>query len=133
MSARTACLTCYLMIVTVVPAASVGHAQNPAARNLPIPGANLTPEMVQTSIDRAVGFLLSNQQDDGGWSEHRDYPGGVTSLVALSLINAGLPPYHPKVAPALQYSRQKKPAKSPSVSFQTFALPVTAPRNIAAE
>ncbi len=133
MSARTACLTCYLMIVTVVPAASVGHAQNPAARNLPIPGANLTPEMVQTSIDRAVGFLLSNQQDDGGWSEHRDYPGGVTSLVALSLINAGLPPDHPKVARALQYARQKKPEKTYSVSLQTMAFCAADPRKFAAE
>jgi hypothetical protein len=128
MFARIACLTRYLMIVTVVLCASVGHSQKP-----PADGANLTPEMVQGSINRAVGYLLSNQQDDGGWSEHRDYPGGVTSLVTLALINAGLPPDHPKVARALQYLRQKSSEKTYSVSLQTMAFCAADPRKFAVE
>ncbi len=127
MFARTACLTCCFTIVTVVLNASACPGQN---RGRPIV---VTPETVQNSIDRSVAFLLSGQKDDGGWDDYPDYPGGVTSLVILALLNAGLPPDHPRVAAGLNYSRQRVPEKTYSVALQSMAFCAANPNKYAAE
>jgi hypothetical protein len=93
----------------------------------------VTPESVQSAIDRSVGFLLNGQREDGGWADYPDYPGGVTSLVVLALLNAGLPPDHPKVASGLNYSRQRVPNKTYSVALQTMAFCAADPAKYAPE
>ncbi len=127
MSLRTACLTCCFTIVTIVMNSSVCQAQNPGRRIV------VNPETVQKSIDRSVAFLLSGQKDDGGWDDYTDYPGGVTSLVVLALLNAGLPPDHPKVAAGLNYVRQRPAQKTYSVALQSMAFCAANPSKYAAE
>lgn len=125
MSPRAACLTCYITIVTILLNSPVCLAQNrPIVVN---------PETVQKSIDRSVNFLLSHQKEDGGWDEIGDYPGGVTSLVVLALLTAGLPPDHPKVVSALNYSRARVPKKTYSVALQSMAFCAANPAKFAAE
>ena len=127
MSIRTACLTYCFTIVTVVLNTSVCPGQNSPRRIV------VSPETVQNSIDRSVAFLLSGQKEDGGWDDYPDYPGGVTSLVTLALLNAGLPPDHPRVAAALNYSRQNAPEKTYSVALQSMAFCAANPTKYAAE
>ncbi len=128
MSPRAACLTCWITIVTVVLNSSVCPAQNTGGKPLVV-----SPESVQKSIDRSVNFLLSSQKDDGGWDDVNDYPGGVTSLVVLALLTAGLPPDHPKVANALNYSRQRVPKKTYTVALQSMAFCAANPTKFAAD
>lgn len=128
MSLRTACSTCCITIVTILLNAPVCPAQNRGSKQVIV-----NPETVQKSIDRSVNFLLSSQREDGGWDEVSDYPGGVTSLVVLSLLTAGLPPDHPKVASGLNYSRQRVPRKTYSVSLQSMAFCAANPTKYAAE
>ena len=127
MSARTACLTYCFTIVTVVLNTSVCPGQKPGQRIV------VSPETVQNSIDRSVAFLLSGQKEDGGWDDYTDYPGGVTSLVILALLNAGLPPDHPRVAAALNFARQRVPEKTYSVALQSMAFCAANPTKYAAE
>ena len=127
MSPRTACLTCCFTIVTIVTNSSVCLAQNPGRKIV------VNPETVQKSMDRSVAFLLSGQKEDGGWDDYPDYPGGVTSLVVLALLNAGLPPDHPKVAAGLNYVRQRIADKTYSVALQSMAFCAANPSKYAAE
>ena len=128
MSPRAACLTCCFTIVTVVLNSSAGPAQNRGAKPIVV-----NPETVQKAIDRSSAFLLAGQKEDGGWSDVNDYPGGVTALVVLALLNAGLPPDHPKVASGLNYSRQRVPKKTYTVALQSMAFCAANPAKYAAE
>lgn len=128
MSPRAACLTCCISIVTILLNSPVCPAQFRGAKPIVV-----NPETVQKSIDRSVNFLLTNQREDGGWDDFTDYPGGVTSLVVLSLLTAGMPPDHPKIASALNYSRQRVPKKTYSVALQSMAFCAANPSKFAAE
>lgn len=64
----------------------------------------ITAEKVNLSIDDAVAFLRSRQhRDHGTWAPNARYPGGVTSLCTLALLNAGLTEEDPTVKAALRY------------------------------
>ena len=128
MSPRAACLTCCITIVTILLNSPACSAQNRGAKPIVV-----NPETVQKSIDRSVNFLLSSQKEDGGWDDIRDYPGGVTSLVVLALLTAGMPPDHPKVVSALNYIRQRVPKKTYSVALQSMAFCAANPSKYAAE
>ncbi len=128
MSLRAACLTCCFTIVTILLNASACPAQNAGAKPIVV-----NPETVQKAIDRSVNFLLSSQKEDGGWDDFSEYPGGVTSLVVLSLLTAGLPPDHPKVSSGLNYARQRVPKKTYSVALQSMAFCAANPTKFAAE
>jgi Domain of unknown function (DUF4159)/Prenyltransferase and squalene oxidase repeat len=128
MSLRAACLTCCLSIVTILLNSPVCLGQNRGAKPIVV-----NPETVQKSIDRSVAFLMSGQKEDGGWDEVADYPGGVTSLVVLALLTAGLPPDHPKVVNGLNYLRQRVPKKTYNVALQSMAFCAANPSKFAAE
>ena len=51
--------------------------------------------------------FLKGQQDkvNGGWPEHHDQPGGMTSLCTLALLTAGESPTSPEMQAALTYLR----------------------------
>ena len=65
----------------------------------------LNADQVRKSIERGVDYLLSRQDaKTGRWRgglESR-FPGGVTGLSTLALLNAGVEPNHPKVAKAIE-------------------------------
>jgi len=88
----------------------------------------ITPEQVRTAIDKGVAYLKRQQRDDGSWPDWSVpvagvyYPGGVTALSTLALLNAGVPPDDPAMRRALIYLRKLKPEKTYVVSLQTMVF-----------
>ncbi len=87
----------------------------------------LDPARVLASIDRAVSYLKRRQTRRGGWEETSN-PGGISSLVTLALLEAGLEPSDPTIKKALDYIRQFKSDKTYVVSLQTMVLATATPR-----
>jgi hypothetical protein len=98
-------------VISVAPLA-------PAAAQEP----SLTAEQVRESIRQGVDYLLNEQSGRGTWDDMTDYPGGVTALCTLALLNAGVEPSHPKVKKSLEYLRTLQPNKTYTVALQTMAL-----------
>ena len=90
-------------------------------------------EQVNKAIDSVVRYLLSSQNADGGWGEVPRYPKGVSCLVTLSLLNAGLPPERPEMQRALNYITQHPLGMTYSVSLQTMAMCESNPNAYAAK
>ncbi len=110
-----------LTIVALVAFASTAAAQN------------VTPQQVDRSIDLAVRYLLGAQLPDGGWPEFNGYPQGVSSLVTLALLNAGLDPDSPAMTRALGYLSERELGKVYSVALQTMAFCAANPNKYAAQ
>jgi hypothetical protein len=95
------------------------HAQPPAN-----PEA-LTPQRVNEAIERGVEFLKRSRRD-GHWEHHGTgiggYRGGVTSLVTLALLEAGVSPKDPVITDALAYLRKLRSDDTYVVALQTLAL-----------
>lgn len=90
--------------------------------------AQVDAEQVRLAIDRAVAFLKEEQRADGTWPELLIYKGGVTSLCALALLNAGVEPGDPHLQRALAYLRALKPEHTYTVSLQTMVLCAASPK-----
>ncbi len=56
---------------------------------------------VRKSIERGCKYLLSQQEPDGTWGAHTGYPGGMTALCVLALVNSGIPTDNPQLAKAI--------------------------------
>jgi hypothetical protein len=73
--------------------------------------ADITATQVNNSIDRGVKFLRSQQRTDGSFPQFTAptgitlFPGGVSSLATLALLNCGLDHQDPTIAKALSYLR----------------------------
>src|SRR5690606_38396607 len=90
-----AVLLLLVAIVTIVPPRPTFAAD-----------AGITAEQVDQAIERAVGFLKSKQsRSRGNWAEHPGQPGGVTALVTLAMLNAGVPVKDPAIQASLTYLR----------------------------
>ncbi len=93
------------------------------------PAGALTAEQVRESIDGGIKYLLQEQNAQrGSWSEIANYPGGVTALCTLALLNSGVEPSHPQIKKALAFLRKIEPTQTYSVSLQTMALCAATPR-----
>ncbi|MBX3431725.1 MAG: DUF4159 domain-containing protein [Pirellulales bacterium] len=88
----------------------------------------LTAAAVRTAIDQGKTYLLQEQSRDGSWSEMLQYPGGVTGLVTLALLNSGVPASDPHIQKSLAYLRAIQPTKTYSVALQTMVLAEAEPR-----
>lgn len=119
-------------IVAVVLLAQLAQPVAAQPRNLGRRGradnSPLDPARVLASIDRAVSFLKRRQNGRGGWDEKASNPGGITSLVTLALLEAGLGPDDPTIDKALEYIRQFEPKDTYVVSLQTMVLAAATPR-----
>ncbi|MEZ6136764.1 MAG: DUF4159 domain-containing protein [Pirellulaceae bacterium] len=101
---------------------------------VPAGGQEVTPAKVDQAIDAAVRFLLAGQQPDGGWSDYnKDYPQGVSALVALALLNAGLEPEAPVMSRALQHLASREADKVYTVSLQTMVFCLANPNKYAVQ
>jgi hypothetical protein len=62
---------------------------------------------IQQAIDRAVKFLLSQQQSDGSWNTdgNTDWSVGRTALAALALLSAGVDGQSPRLTSAITSMR----------------------------
>ncbi|MSQ94571.1 MAG: hypothetical protein EXR98_08435 [Gemmataceae bacterium] len=61
---------------------------------------------VQKVLDKAVAYLKTTQQPDGGFSPKFAGP-GITALVAAALVRNGVSPQEPVVAKALKFLEDK--------------------------
>ena len=89
---------------------------------------SLTAGQVQMAIRQGREYLLNEQSARGTWDDMAQYPGGVTALCTLALLNAGVPPNDPKIDKALSYLRSLELNKTYTVSLQTMALCAATPR-----
>ena len=68
--------------------------------------ADIAPEDVRDAIKRGVRFLTSRQMKDrGNWPPRAGFPGGLTALCTLALLESGEPVDSPAVQKALSYLR----------------------------
>ncbi|MEO1498389.1 MAG: DUF4159 domain-containing protein [Planctomycetota bacterium] len=91
------------------------------------PAATIDPTAVLGAIDRGVGYLKRQQNGRGGWDELSTFPGGISALCALGLLNAGLDADDPTIARALDYLRRLEPNQTYTVAMQTMVLATAEP------
>ncbi|OYV83000.1 MAG: hypothetical protein B7Z73_16610, partial [Planctomycetia bacterium 21-64-5] len=84
--------------------------------------AEITAEQVRDAIDRGAEYLKREQRDDGSWPDPVGYPGGITSICTLALLNSGVPPDDKHVQAALNYLRKIKPTMTYSTALQTMVF-----------
>jgi len=102
-------------IAIIVAILAAGAARTAVAQDV-------DPQAVRTAIDRAIVYLESHQRLNGSWDDYANQPGGVTSLVTLALLNAGVSVEDPHVQKALGYLRNLRLDRTYAVSLQTMAL-----------
>lgn len=96
----------------------------------PVPKERSEAEFLRTvdvARTQAVRFLKEKQDADGGWESLAppyltDTKGRTSALVALSLLEAGVPANDPAVAKAVEYLLAFKPEKTDIVGLQTRVL-----------
>ena len=110
-------LACLLVSCTRLFAQGVGLEAGP-----------ITAEQVRAAIDGGVKYLLDEQNANRGtWNDMVQYPGGVTSLCTLALLNAGVKPSHPQIQKSLAELRKLEPTRTYSVALQTMVLATAEP------
>ncbi|HMP80192.1 MAG TPA: DUF4159 domain-containing protein [Pirellulaceae bacterium] len=97
----------------------------------------LTAEQVRQAIVGGVQYLKRSQMRDrdGAWQHPRydPYPGGLTALCALALMNCGEPVNSPEVSAALRYlERHPSPERRTTyaVSLRIMALTMADPQGL---
>ena len=96
------------------------------------PEQPLTAERVRAAIEGGAKYLLTEQNErQGTWVDQAGYPGGVTALCTLALLNSGVEPRHPQIQKALRYLRARElseRSKTYSVALWTLALCAAEPQ-----
>ena len=87
-----------------------------------IVGEEIAPSQVRSAIEKGINYLKDRQNPDGTWREWPGEPGGMTSLVTLALLNAGVPPTDPAIEKALAALRKVPPGATYAVSLQTMVF-----------
>ena len=101
---------------------------SPPGSAVPVARADLDPVQVRKAIDRAVGYLKSEQRNDGSWRDWvspaggASHAGAVTSLCTLALLNAGVDAKDPAIQRALTQIRRFPPQSTYATSLQIMAL-----------
>jgi hypothetical protein len=96
----------------------------------PVPKERSEAEFLRTvdvARGKAVRFLKEKQDADGGWESlappyMADFKGRTSALVAVALLEAGVPANDPAVAKAVEYLLTFKPEKTDIVGLQTRVL-----------
>ncbi|HJN11859.1 MAG TPA: DUF4159 domain-containing protein [Pirellulaceae bacterium] len=84
---------------------------------------DISADQVRKSIRGGVGYLKKYQKVNGSWTDHPGYPGGLTALCSLAMINAGVPVSDPSIQRALKFVRSLgKPRMVYSTSLITMFL-----------
>jgi hypothetical protein len=107
-------------VVTILTAA-LAHAQRP--RQGPVDAAQ-----VRSAIERGVAYLKREQSPRGNWTEMQVFPGGVSCLVTLALLNSGVEVDDPVMRKALTYVRGLQLDKTYTVALQTMVLCAAEPK-----
>lgn len=91
------------------------------AAALPAGWADVTSAQVREAIQRGVRAIRAAQESDGSWAEH-EYPGGLTALATLALLQAGTPPDAEPVTAAVRYLRTIADRQTYVVSLKLMVL-----------
>jgi len=93
------------------------------------PADELDARTVNLSIDRAVNFLLATRDKEKySWPDHPGYPGGLTALCALAILNSGVPASDERIRPTLDHlCAIGKPSMVYSSSLIVMALSAAYP------
>src|SRR5262245_37445870 len=68
----------------------------------PLSAAEPEPAEVKASLDKAVAFLKTRQDDDGSFASKLGGP-GITALIVGGLVRSGYSPDDPMIAKAMAY------------------------------
>ncbi|MBI1249678.1 DUF4159 domain-containing protein [bacterium] len=109
----TSCCTLIVAIFLFVPAL---QAQPRPARR------SVTPQDVRNAMDKAVRYLKKTQKQNGSWQDYAEFEGGVTSLVTLALLEAGVPKDDPAIQKALTALRSIRCETTYALSLQTMVF-----------
>jgi hypothetical protein len=90
--------------------------------------ADISAEQARASIERAVAYLKRQQNNNGTWPDQPAYTGGITALVTLALLNAGVPPEDESMQRALAQLRAMRPAQTYVVALQTMVFCAAEPK-----
>lgn len=90
--------------------------------------ADISPEQVRVSIERAVSYLKRQQNSNGTWPDPPGNVGGITSLCTLALLNAGVEPSDEKLQKALAYLRTLRPTQTYVAALQTMVFCAAEPK-----
>jgi hypothetical protein len=82
----------------------------------------VTAEKVREAIEHGVAYLEREQREDGSWPDPVGYPGGITSICTLALLNCGVPAHDKHVQSAVNYLRKIKPTRTYSTALQTMVF-----------
>jgi len=91
-------------------------------------GAEIDQRQVVRAIERGVAYLKREQSPRGLWADSTPYPGGVTALSTLALLNAGVPADDPLIEKALAALRRIQPKKTYTVALQTMVFCTARPK-----
>ena len=95
--------------------------------------AQVSSEQVQAAVQKGLAYLRQQARFDGGWSDQHSYPGGVTALCAMAMLNAGVPADDPKVAGGLAILEGLPNTMTYVVSLKCQALAAANPKKYAAQ
>lgn len=90
--------------------------------------AEITAEEVREAIDRGVAYLEREQNDNGSWPDPPGYPGGITALCTLALLNCGVTADDPHVQSALNFLRKLEPTVTYATALQTMVFAAAEPK-----
>ena len=94
----------------------------------PSGGAGELPLAIGGAIDKAVGWVLSQQELDGSWAnEHALYPAGGTALCVYALLKSGVPADHPSIRRALAFLDATPPRRTYSAGCAMLAYSALGP------
>lgn len=77
---------------------------------------------IRLAIDRGVAYLKTQQKDDGMWRDPPGYPGGITALCSLALLESGVPAADDAVQRSLTQLRKLKPEITYVAALTTLVL-----------
>ncbi len=107
-----------VFFVQALASGNLAKAQPPKA-----PQGSITAEQVRNSIRGGVKYLLEQQNKlRGTWDDMGQYPGGVTALCTLALLNSGVESNDPQIQKSLGFLRTIEPSKTYCVSLQTMVF-----------
>jgi hypothetical protein len=87
-----------------------------------------TPDRA-TALRNASQFLEKQQQPDGRWSDVTGFPGGVTALCTLALLDAGVSKDDAHVQKSLASLRQmEEPSRTYTVALQAMLFSTADPK-----
>jgi hypothetical protein len=123
----------FKLVLACLLAATVSQttfAQRPLVKNVAPPIiADVSAAEVRESIKDGVRFLLKRQKNTGKWQDMRSFPDGVTGLVTLSLLNAGVRSETREMQAALTALQRREPENlsTYAISLRIMAMALADP------